>query len=823
MNADVNASAAIAFTKLAAATADRMVVTNSSGFLTASGWNFSSDTLTTGAQNAIRFQDSAGGDYVGFRAPASVTTHTYDLPIAAGTAGQVLSWQTGGQLQWINAAGGGTINTGAAGFFAYYPANGTILDDQTLLTVDGSTVKFTSTGGSGLRVYGGAGTNQWDVYLIGANIRFSDNTSGGVVIFDTAIHNAVGTASLPSIAFASDTDTGFYLQAANAVSASAGGVLQAEFTTLGFGVKDGTAVNPSIYFLNGDSDTGWYRSASGEIQMVNDGALVWKWNATGQVGTNNDAKLYVANGSAASPSYSFFNDTDTGWFGLADNSMRLSIGATQRFIFDSSTLQISSDSATLSLIRPTNSRAASIGFENSSGGMRLRSGNNGAGEASTVSFEFMNDVSSAATVHARMLGGGQWQFDNGSVSVPTLSFLGDTDTGFYRGGANFISVSCGGTDMASFAGSGAGASFLPGVNDTYAIGSTAIGWTKIYMMDGTAASPSFTFRNDDDTGMYRTGANVLSLSLAGAQRLELNGTSMTWKNAGSHAYFYVDRANTSSEGLVIFTTGAVGTNQAACGFDNDTTNSWHIFTGGDLGTPKITVDTGGTTTFVESIRQKDGSVSGPSYTFSSDTDLGIFRQSANTMAFTANANRVFYVSDSGLIMERTSGTAYLYVDDGSSASPGVRFNLDTDTGMFRQGANVIGWSCAGTQHLALTTGQLSPGATDGTMNIGSGSARWNTVFATNSTINTSHSSTKENIAAIDPSHVAIPDGVFFDRGGRRYMGYLNDSLPNEARPIENGVMLGTMNYENAVVGILCAHVRKLEAELAELKAASKFN
>jgi hypothetical protein len=45
---------------------------------------------------------------------------------------------------------------------------------------------FASSGGSGLRVYGGAGTHQWDMYLNGQNIRLSDNTAGdGALIVDT--------------------------------------------------------------------------------------------------------------------------------------------------------------------------------------------------------------------------------------------------------------------------------------------------------------------------------------------------------------------------------------------------------------------------------------------------------------------------------------------------------------------------------------------------------------------------------------------------------------------------------------------------------------
>ena len=45
---------------------------------------------------------------------------------------------------------------------------------------------FASSGGSGLRVYGAAGTHQWDVYLNSENLRISDNTAGdAALVVDT--------------------------------------------------------------------------------------------------------------------------------------------------------------------------------------------------------------------------------------------------------------------------------------------------------------------------------------------------------------------------------------------------------------------------------------------------------------------------------------------------------------------------------------------------------------------------------------------------------------------------------------------------------------
>lgn len=47
--------------------------------------------------------------------------------------------------------------------------------------------RFDSSAGDGLRVYGGSGTNQWDIYCNSTNLRFSDNTGGGSAVFDTGM------------------------------------------------------------------------------------------------------------------------------------------------------------------------------------------------------------------------------------------------------------------------------------------------------------------------------------------------------------------------------------------------------------------------------------------------------------------------------------------------------------------------------------------------------------------------------------------------------------------------------------------------------------
>jgi len=129
-NSEVSASAAIAHSKMAALTASRAMVTDGSGFSSASavtatelGYvagvtsaiqtqigakaNKAGDTFTGNVvmdnQSAVRFVESGGANYAALRAPAALAGDTtYDLPAAyPATSGHVLSATTAGVMSWV--------------------------------------------------------------------------------------------------------------------------------------------------------------------------------------------------------------------------------------------------------------------------------------------------------------------------------------------------------------------------------------------------------------------------------------------------------------------------------------------------------------------------------------------------------------------------------------------------------------------------------------------------------------------------------------------------------------------------------------------------
>lgn len=74
------------------------------GGTTASAGTFT--TLTVNAANDLRLADTDSSHYVGFKAPATVTTNKiWTLPSADGSANQVLSTNGSGTLSWATAGG----------------------------------------------------------------------------------------------------------------------------------------------------------------------------------------------------------------------------------------------------------------------------------------------------------------------------------------------------------------------------------------------------------------------------------------------------------------------------------------------------------------------------------------------------------------------------------------------------------------------------------------------------------------------------------------------------------------------------------------------
>lgn len=165
---------------------------------------------------------------------------------------------------------------------------------------------------------------------------------------------------------------------------------------------------------------------------------------------------------------------------------------------------------------------------------------------------------------------GVLQLVDGSAGAPALTFASDPDTGFYRVGPNNFGIATGGDVRLSVgndkfdslvpfrAGNGsAGApafSFRSAINTgmfltSGVLGFATAGFSRLQIshagvqafvpflpLGGSAATPSYAFSDDPDTGLYRVSANVLGLSAGGALAFSATAAGSSFSQGGVTTY-----------------------------------------------------------------------------------------------------------------------------------------------------------------------------------------------------------------------------------------------------------------------------------------------
>lgn len=221
---------------------------------------------------------------------------------------------------------------------------------------------------------------------------------------------------------------------------------------------------------------------------------------------------------------------------------------------------------------------------------------------------------------------------NGSAAAPTYSFSSDTNTGMYRAAADALGFSFGGSEVMVLG--------PASINLSANLVSTAAGTFGGIVTGpvGSAASPTFTFAGDTNTGMYRAGADIIGFSTNGSAQATLSSTGQL-----------------SVLGGVSTTTGS--------------------FTGAVSG-------------------NQNGTVAAPAFTFLTDTNTGMYRNAADDLGFAVGGSRFLSLA--------TSTSTFGDVD-GNAASKVISIN---------QAGNIV--VNAQLSNVALTAAQLSlTNVTDG--------------------------------------------------------------------------------------------------------------
>lgn len=216
---------------------------------------------------------------------------------------------------------------------------------------------------------------------------------------------------------------------------------------------------------------------------------------------------------------------------------------------------------------------------------------------------------------------------------------------------------------------------------------------------GLPSVPAYSFTSDTDAGMYLNATGDLRLTAAGS-------------GAGIPAQMAI--VDDTTDGTISFFAKGVGTVRALVGVTTKWSVSNTVMT--------LTVPSNGA----------DGSASAPTYSFTNDTDAGMWLQGigdlrigvANSSKFAGtddgtNGSVFLFARGTGIIRFQYTGSDRLTVGNsaivaavpllganGSNTAPTYSFSSDSGNGMYLFGTDTLGWATNGTLGMSLNASNI---------------------------------------------------------------------------------------------------------------------
>jgi hypothetical protein len=282
-----------------------------------------------------------------------------------------------------------------------------------------------------------------------------------------AVHGIVtvnaGTAALPSLSWITDPDTGVYSAGANVLGLSAGGSLRlsvstaAVTSTLPFYAPDGAAATPSYVFTS-DTDTGFYSGGTNKLGIATGGtARLFFDSSTASF----SVPVYGVDGGAGSPALSFNNDPNTGLYSVAADTLGISTNGV---------LRLAISTTGIDAVLP-------------------------------------------------------YRAPSGTAGAPGYEFVSDNTSGMFLPGAGIVAISTAGAERVRFTATDSTltGNWLPEADNTRNLGSAGLQWAQthsnvFYAGSGSGAAPAYTFAAFPLVGFFASSVNDLYLAMQGQAR-----------------------------------------------------------------------------------------------------------------------------------------------------------------------------------------------------------------------------------------------------------------------------------------------------------------
>ena len=299
------------------------------------------------------------------------------------------------------------------------------------------------------------------------------------------------------------------------------------------------------------------------------------------------------------------------------------------------------------------------------------------------------------------------------------------------------------------------------------VGNTAQDWNTAYMQFEVGASSealvlygnknaSFGGRVGIDSGGYTQ--QQLHVGDLGTLLLSHNSDTVG-EYAGIHMRAEGDEENgmLRTKGLIAFErTGAYGVGDMKFCINGDGNNT--AVTNSDVA---LKIDSSKNATFDQRVYITDGSAAYPAYSFTNDTNTGMYRAADDNIGFGINGvSKMTVGSTIDMYNPVAMNNQRLGLGKGAVGTPSLSFQTDGDdvadydTGMWSPGSNQIAFSTGGTKALSIyndqniaVNGHFYPEANN-TESLGFASYRWATVYGVNENFS-SDQTLKKNISTSD--------------------------------------------------------------------------
>lgn len=339
---------------------------------------------------------------------------------------------------------------------------------------------------------------------------------------------SAGSAASPSLVFVDENNTGFYWTEdvgnySNRLHISLNGTESLNFNETSAGIHE--VESPAHLRMQSTSD--------GNIYFYSDS----NWLATFFSPFAGDrfavkGPLDVQEGSVTSPHYSFSGDSDSGWYLASAGNVALSVGGVAR---------ITQSTTSLTVSEPIRGPLGDTGAPTYSFSGDTNTGIYGDGSGDVIIVADGSTALRTSPSWVRVYK--DFELPDGSAAAPSIAYQLDTTTGLYRSGTNRLSVAAGGTQVAEFrynSGNVRGEMVLNGdigvisdngdvivdslTGSVYIAGGTGFNYIEgdiRQQTNGSAASPSYTWSNDIDTGMYLSGTNHIGFATGGTRVFDI--------------------------------------------------------------------------------------------------------------------------------------------------------------------------------------------------------------------------------------------------------------------------------------------------------------